>query len=37
VPFKSERQRKFLHARKPKVAKKFASHSPKKPKQRRKK
>jgi hypothetical protein len=26
MPFKSDKQRKFLWARKPQVAKKFASH-----------
>ena len=29
MPFKSERQRKYLYANKPKVAKKFAKHSKK--------
>lgn len=27
MPFKSEKQRKHLYAKKPKVAKKFAEHS----------
>jgi|TARA_X000001382_G_scaffold61268_1_gene42194 hypothetical protein len=26
MPFKSEKQRKYLYAKKPKVAKKFAKH-----------
>jgi len=30
MPFKSEKQRKYLFANKPKVAKKFAKHSKKK-------
>jgi hypothetical protein len=29
MPFKSEKQRKYLFAKKPEVAKKFAAHSPK--------
>jgi len=29
MPFKSENQRKFLFSKKPKVAKKFASETPK--------
>lgn len=28
MPFKSDKQRKFLFAKKPEVAKKFAEHSP---------
>lgn len=27
MPFKSQKQRKYLYAKKPKVAKKFAQHS----------
>lgn len=27
MPFKSEKQRKYLYAKKPKVAKKFAQHT----------
>ena len=34
MPFKSEKQRKYLYAKKPKVAKKFAEHSKKKRKGR---
>ena len=30
MPFKSEKQRKYLYSQKPEVAKKFAEHSPKK-------
>ena len=30
MPFKSAKQRKFLHAKKPSVAKKFAKHRKKK-------
>jgi len=30
MPFKSEKQRKFLYSQKPEVAKKFAKDSPKK-------
>ena len=30
MPFKSEKQRKYLYANKPKVAEKFAKHSKKK-------
>lgn len=30
MPFKSEKQRKYLYAKKPKVAKKFSEHSKKK-------
>jgi hypothetical protein len=29
MPFKSKAQRKFLFAKKPKIAKKFAEHTPK--------
>ena len=29
IPFKSEKQQKFLYAKKPAVAKKFAEHSKK--------
>jgi len=32
MPFKSEKQRKYLWAKKPKVAKKFARHKRKKKK-----
>lgn len=34
MPYKSEKQRKYLHAKKPKVAAKFDAHS--KPKAKRK-
>jgi hypothetical protein len=30
MPFKSEKQRRYLWANEPKVAKKFAKHTPKK-------
>lgn len=30
MPFKSEKQRKYLYSQKPEVAKKFTEHSPKK-------
>ena len=36
MPFKSEKQRKYLYANKPEVAKKFAEHSAK-PKHNKKK
>ena len=32
MPFESEKQRKFLYAKKPAVAKKFAAHEEKKKK-----
>jgi len=38
MPFKSEKQRKYLYAKKPSVAKKFAKHGKKKsPAKKRKK
>ncbi len=30
MPFKSDRQRKYLYSQKPDVARKFAKHTPKK-------
>jgi hypothetical protein len=36
MPFKSEKQRKYLYAKKPEVAKKFAEHSKPKPKKKAK-
>lgn len=35
MPFKSARQRRFLYAKKPAVAKKFAAHGKKKKKSKR--
>jgi len=37
MPFKSEKQRRYLYAKKPKVAKKFAQHSKPKVKKGKKK
>lgn len=34
MPFKSQKQRKYLYAKKPAVAKKYAEHSGKKRKKR---
>lgn len=34
MPFKSEKQRKYLYAKKPAVAKRYAEHSSKKRKKR---
>ena len=35
MPFKSEKQRKYLYANKPEVAEKFAKHSKKKKKKKK--
>jgi hypothetical protein len=37
MPFKSEKQKKYLYATKPEVAKKFAEHSKKKKSTKKKK